>query len=75
MHQTTDTVLHRLAAFPWIPLGHYPTPVEDLPRLRAALGDAPRLLVKRDDAIDFGFGGNKVRKLAIVAARRAGERR
>lgn len=38
-------------------------------RLRDALGaGAPRLLVKRDDAIPFGFGGNKVRKLQLVAA-------
>jgi 1-aminocyclopropane-1-carboxylate deaminase/D-cysteine desulfhydrase-like pyridoxal-dependent ACC family enzyme len=28
----------------------------------------PRLLAKRDDAIPFGFGGNKVRKLTLVAA-------
>lgn len=28
-----------------------------------------RLLAKRDDAIPFGFGGNKVRKLTLVAAR------
>lgn len=27
-----------------------------------------RLLVKRDDALPFGFGGNKVRKLTLVAA-------
>src|SRR5947209_15550649 len=40
-------------------------------RLAAAIvaGGGPRLLVKRDDAIAFGFGGNKVRKLAFVAAR------
>src|SRR5437762_1029084 len=37
-------------------------------RLRAALGGGPRLLVKRDDAIPFGFGGNKVRKLEFVLA-------
>ena len=37
-------------------------------RLRAALGAAPRLLVKRDDAIPVGFGGNKIRKLRLVAA-------
>ena len=36
--------------------------------LRAALGGGPRLLVKRDDAIPFAFGGNKVRKLELVAA-------
>jgi len=47
-----------------------PTPVEEMSRLRAVLGGRglPRLLVKRDDAIPFGFGGNKVRKLAFVAA-------
>jgi 1-aminocyclopropane-1-carboxylate deaminase/D-cysteine desulfhydrase-like pyridoxal-dependent ACC family enzyme len=38
-------------------------------RLRATLGGGPRLLVKRDDAISFGFGGNKVRKLELVVAR------
>jgi 1-aminocyclopropane-1-carboxylate deaminase/D-cysteine desulfhydrase-like pyridoxal-dependent ACC family enzyme len=39
-----------------------------MPRLRAALGGGPRLLVKRDDAIPIGFGGNKIRKLALVVA-------
>ena len=39
-------------------------------RLRAVLGGrgVPRLLVKRDDAISFGFGGNKVRKLEFALA-------
>jgi D-cysteine desulfhydrase family pyridoxal phosphate-dependent enzyme len=46
-----------------------PTPVEPMPRLLQALGGGPRLFIKRDDAIPFGFGGNKVRKLALVAAR------
>lgn len=36
--------------------------------LRDALGGGPRLLVKRDDTIPFGFGGNKVRKLEYVVA-------
>ena len=45
-----------------------PTPVQELWRLRAAIGSGPRLLVKRDDAIPFGFGGNKVRKLEFVLA-------
>lgn len=36
--------------------------------LRDALDGGPRLLVKRDDAIPFGFGGNKVRKLELVVA-------
>ena len=53
---------------PAVALATSPSPVEELPRLRAALGGGPRLLAKRDDAIPFGFGGNKVRKLAVVAA-------
>ena len=41
--------------------------MEELPRLRQALGEqTPRLLAKRDDAISFAFGGNKVRKLELV---------
>ncbi len=63
----THEVLDRLNRIPHHPLGHYPTPVEELGRLRQALGpDAPKLLVKRDDAISFAFGGNKVRKLEMV---------
>lgn len=42
-------------------------------RLREAIGGGPRLLVKRDDAIPFGFGGNKVRKLRLVAAQALAE--
>jgi 1-aminocyclopropane-1-carboxylate deaminase/D-cysteine desulfhydrase-like pyridoxal-dependent ACC family enzyme len=53
---------------PSVPLAPQPTPVEEMNRLRAALGAAPRLLVKRDDAIGFAFGGNKVRKMRLVAA-------
>ena len=43
-----------------------PTPIQEMWRLRTSLGGGPRLLVKRDDAIPFGFGGNKVRKLEFV---------
>ncbi|HSL24020.1 MAG TPA: D-cysteine desulfhydrase family protein [Vicinamibacterales bacterium] len=61
------------ASLPQAPLLGSPTPVEELHRLRAALGSAPRLLVKRDDAIPFGFGGNKVRKLSLVAGQALAE--
>lgn len=61
--------LVRLAAIPRESLFAAPTPLDDATRLREALGPgAPRILVKRDDAIPFGFGGNKVRKLQLVAA-------
>src|SRR5229473_2391438 len=39
----------------------------------SALERLARLLIKRDDAIAFGFGGNKVRKLHIVAAQALAE--
>lgn len=55
-------------SLPSIALAPDPTPVEELHRLREALGGGPRLLVKRDDAIGFAFGGNKVRKMRLVAA-------
>ena len=53
---------------PSTPLAPTPTPVEELQRLRESLGGGPRLLVKRDDTIGFAFGGNKVRKMRLVAA-------
>lgn len=58
-----------LARVPALPLIAAPTPVEPMRRLSALLGGGPRLYIKRDDAIPFGFGGNKVRKLSFVAAR------
>ena len=57
-----------LASLPSVPFAPDPTPVEEMTRLRAAIGGGPRLLVKRDDAIAFAFGGNKVRKMRLVAA-------
>ncbi len=63
-----QAALDRLAAVPALDLWAPPSPVHDLARLRAALGGGARLMVKRDDAIPFGLGGNKVRKIAIVAA-------
>ena len=60
--------IERLASLPRVRLALAPTPIEDMPRLCRALGGRATLLVKRDDAIPFGFGGNKVRKLQLVAA-------
>jgi 1-aminocyclopropane-1-carboxylate deaminase/D-cysteine desulfhydrase-like pyridoxal-dependent ACC family enzyme len=68
-----DAALAALEALPRAGLGVRPTPVEEMSRLRAALGGGPRLLVKRDDALPFAFGGNKVRKLDLVAARARAE--
>jgi D-cysteine desulfhydrase family pyridoxal phosphate-dependent enzyme len=63
----------RVLAAPHLPLTPYPTPIEELPRLRALLGMSARLFVKRDDALSFGGGGNKVRKLEMLVARALAE--
>src|SRR3546814_1061086 len=56
-----------LSAITRRPLAHLPTPLEELPRLTAALR-GPRLLVKRDDCTGLGLGGNKTRKLEFLLA-------
>src|SRR5438270_3648525 len=66
---TADELRAALARFPMLPLVTAASPLEPLRRLADVLGGGPTLLIKRDDAIAFGFGGNKVRKLALVAAR------
>ena len=63
------TALAALMSYPMVTLAPHPTPIDELKRLRAALGgDAPRLLIKRDDLLSFAMGGNKVRKMQTVAA-------
>jgi 1-aminocyclopropane-1-carboxylate deaminase/D-cysteine desulfhydrase-like pyridoxal-dependent ACC family enzyme len=64
-----SAAVRRASDVPALTLGELPSPIEDAHRLRAALGGGARIVVKRDDAIPFGFGGNKVRKLAVVVAR------
>ncbi|MFJ8504333.1 D-cysteine desulfhydrase family protein [Streptomyces avermitilis] len=58
-----------------IALSTWPTPLEPMPRLAAALGlGEDDLWIKRDDLIGLGGGGNKVRKLewTVGAALAAG---
>jgi len=61
--------LKRLQALPRAPLLGAPTPIERLERFEKAIGARGPIFIKRDDAIPFGFGGNKVRKLELVMAR------
>jgi 1-aminocyclopropane-1-carboxylate deaminase/D-cysteine desulfhydrase-like pyridoxal-dependent ACC family enzyme len=68
-----SAAVRRANEFPTVALGQLPSPVEEAHRLRAALGGGTRILVKRDDAIPFGFGGNKVRKLSVVVAQAIAE--
>lgn len=59
---------------PRVALGHWPTPLERMDRLRAELGCRPRLWIKRDDCSGLATGGNKTRKLEFLigAAQAAG---
>src|SRR5678815_4877767 len=63
-----SAAVRRANEFSTVALGALPSPLEKAHRLEAALGTGARIFVKRDDAIPFGFGGNKIRKLAVVAA-------
>ncbi|MGE0127421.1 MAG: 1-aminocyclopropane-1-carboxylate deaminase/D-cysteine desulfhydrase [Blastocatellales bacterium] len=65
-----EQAIKRFGAIPHLDFGHYPTPIEEAPRLRKSLGEgAPRIFVKRDDYTGPGFGGNKVRKLEYALAK------
>jgi len=55
------------ARLPRIILGHWPTPLHELPRLSVTLG-GPRLFIKRDDLTGLALGGNKCRKLEFLLA-------
>jgi L-cysteate sulfo-lyase len=50
-----------------VPLGTFPTPMQELKNLGRHLG-GPRLFVKRDDMTGLGLGGNKLRKLEYAMA-------
>ncbi|MGE0882752.1 MAG: D-cysteine desulfhydrase family protein [Blastocatellales bacterium] len=74
-NQCQEEAKDRLTAVLCLSFGHYPTPIEELPRFRDALireigsQKVPHLFIKRDDYTGPGFGGNKVRKLEYVLAR------
>lgn len=52
---------------PWTPLGEFPTPVQKLEKLGAAVGH-DGLWVKRDDLDSPVMGGNKVRVMEFLLA-------
>ncbi|MCL0087421.1 D-cysteine desulfhydrase family protein [Dehalococcoidia bacterium] len=56
-----------MVKLPRVALGHWPTPLHELPRLSATLG-GPRIFIKRDDLTGLALGGNKCRKLEYVLA-------
>src|ERR1700681_3380017 len=62
-----EDIRARAARVPRIPLALTPTPLEEAPRLAAALGIG-RLFIKRDDLTGLAFGGNKTRNLEFRMA-------
>ena len=52
----------QLGSIPRLPLGEFPTPLQELKNLGRKLG-GPRIFVKRDDLTGLGMGGNKIRQL------------
>jgi 1-aminocyclopropane-1-carboxylate deaminase/D-cysteine desulfhydrase-like pyridoxal-dependent ACC family enzyme len=64
----TETELEaRLAALPRLRLATLPTPLDEVPRLSAALG-GPRILFKREDLTGLALGGNKIREFEYSLA-------
>ncbi len=57
---TTSDLRAAAAGLPRVRLAHLPTPLEEVPRFAARVGDA-RVFVKRDDCTGLLLGGNKAR--------------
>lgn len=53
---------------PKVPLGIYPTPLQEIPVKEVCCNEDIRLFLKREDLCGIGFGGNKVRKLEYILA-------
>jgi 1-aminocyclopropane-1-carboxylate deaminase/D-cysteine desulfhydrase-like pyridoxal-dependent ACC family enzyme len=63
------TALAALMSLPAVTLATHPSPVDRMTCLEQALGrGCPKLFVKRDDLLSFARGGNKVRKLQVLAS-------
>ena len=62
---TSEHLVQKVARLPQVDLGHFPTPLEECPRLSEALG-GPRIFMKREDCSGLAFGGNKVRQLTFT---------
>lgn len=62
---TRNSLLSQIARIPQVDIGHFPTPLDECPRLSDALG-GPRIFMKREDCSGLAFGGNKVRQLTFT---------
>lgn len=61
-----DDLIQAIARKPRFSFGHFPTGLDEAPRLSDRLGT--RVYIKRDDNTGFALGGNKVRKLEFLLA-------
>lgn len=61
----SEGLIQKVAQIPQVDLGHFPTPLEECPRLSEVLG-GPRIFMKREDCSGLAFGGNKVRQLTFT---------
>jgi len=59
-------IMLSLDSIPRLKLGHYPTPLQFLPRLSRELHRD--VFIKRDDELGYALGGNKTRKLEYELA-------
>ncbi len=62
---TREELCRCVELIPQVDIGHFPTPLEECPRLSDALG-GPRIFMKREDCSGLAFGGNKVRQLTFT---------
>ena len=62
---TRGQLCEKIAQLPQVDIGHFPTPLEECPRLSEELG-GPRIFIKREDCSGLAFGGNKVRQLTFT---------
>jgi len=64
---TVEQLRRAAARLPRLPLGHLPTPLDEVPRFAERLG-GPRIFLKRDDCTGLLFGGNKTRHNEFLLA-------
>lgn len=67
VHLSDTALREHIAQLPRVPFAAVPTPLDECPKLSAALA-GPRIVIKRDDLTGFAFGGNKVRALEFRMA-------
>ena len=59
------TLRQNLMALPQHSIARLPTPLDEVPRFSAAIGQV-RVLIKREDMTGLAFGGNKTRELDFL---------